>query len=53
MRKILLALVTMTFASSFAVPTFAGVLTAKNKQECEQAGGVWLDSQHKCAAQKQ
>lgn len=53
MRKILMALVAMAFATSLAAPSFAAVLTAKNKQECEQAGGVWLDSQHKCAAKKQ
>lgn len=53
MRKMLLGLVTMAFAASFAAPSFAAVLTAKNKQECEQAEGVWLDSQHKCAAKKQ
>jgi hypothetical protein len=53
MRKILLALVTLAFAASFAAPSFADILTAKNKQECQQAGGVWLSSQHKCAAKKQ
>lgn len=52
MKKILLAFVTLTFVSSFAAPSFASVLTAKNKQECEQAGGVWLDKDHKCAAKK-
>ena len=53
MRKILLALMAMAFATSLAAPSFAAILTAKNKRECEQAIGVWLDSQHKCAAKKQ
>jgi uncharacterized lipoprotein YddW (UPF0748 family) len=52
MKKSLLAFVTLAFVTSFAAPSFAAVLTAKNKQECEQAGGVWLDKDHKCAAKK-
>jgi hypothetical protein len=52
MKKILLAFVTLAFATSFAAPTFATVLTAKNKKECEQAGGVWIDKEHKCGAKK-
>jgi hypothetical protein len=37
MKKVLLAIVTLAFASSLATPSFATVLTAKNNQECKQA----------------
>ena len=38
---------------SFTAPAFAGVLTAKDKTDCEKAGGVWIDKTQKCGAKKQ
>jgi hypothetical protein len=52
MKKILLAFVTLAFATSFAAPGFAAITDAKNKAECEKAGGVWIDKDNKCGAKK-
>ena len=53
MKRLISALVALAFATSFAAPSFAGVLDAKNKQECEKAGGVWIDKDNRCGAKKQ
>jgi hypothetical protein len=53
MKKLLLAFIGLTIATAFTAPAFAGILDAKNKAECEKAGGVWLEKDHKCGAKKQ
>jgi hypothetical protein len=52
MKRLLLAFVTLAFATAFTAPAFAGILDAKNKAECEKAGGVWIEKDHKCGAKK-
>jgi hypothetical protein len=53
MKRLLLALVALTVATAFTAPAFAGILDAKNKADCEKAGGVWIDKENKCGAKKQ
>ena len=53
MKRLLLAFVTLAFATAFTAPAFAGVLTAKDKADCEKDGGVWIDKTQKCGAKKQ
>jgi hypothetical protein len=50
MKRLLLAFIGLTVAAAFTIPAFAGVHDAKNKAECEKAGGVWIDN--KCGAKK-
>jgi len=35
-----LAFIGLTIATAFTAPAFAGILDAKNKADCEKAGGV-------------
>jgi hypothetical protein len=53
MKKLLMAFVTLAVASAFTAPAFAGILDAKNKADCEKAGGVWIAKDNKCGAKKQ
>jgi hypothetical protein len=53
MKRLLLALTTLAVTTAFTAPAFAGILDAKNKADCEKAGGVWVDKDHKCGAKKQ
>jgi hypothetical protein len=53
MKRLLLAFITLAFATAFTSPAFAGVLDAKNKTECEKAGGVWIEKDNKCGAKKE
>jgi hypothetical protein len=53
MKRLLLAFVTLAVATAFTAPAFAGILDAKNKTECEKAGGVWVEKDNKCGAKKQ
>jgi hypothetical protein len=53
MKRLLLAFIGLAVAAAFTVPAFAGIHDAKNKTECEKAGGVWIDKDHKCGAKKQ
>ena len=53
MKRLLLAFVTLAVATAFTAPAFAGILDAKNKTECEKAGGVWVEKDKKCGAKKQ
>jgi hypothetical protein len=48
MKRLLLAFVSLAVATAFIAPAFAGIKDAKNKTECEQAGGVWIDKDQKC-----
>jgi hypothetical protein len=34
-------------------PAFAGIRDAKNKADCEKAGGVWVEKDNKCGVKKQ
>jgi hypothetical protein len=51
--KTLISTLTVALALAFTGPAFAGILDAKNKAECEKAGGVWVEKDHKCGAKKQ
>jgi hypothetical protein len=53
MKKLLMAFVTLAVATAFSAPSFAGILDAKNKADCEKAGGVWVEKDNKCGAKKQ
>jgi hypothetical protein len=53
MKKLLSAFIALIVATAFTAPAFAGILDAKNKADCEKAGGVWIDKEHKCGAKKQ
>jgi len=53
MKRLLLAFIGLTIATAFTAPAFAGILGAKNKADCEKAGGVWVEKDHKCGAKKQ
>jgi hypothetical protein len=48
MKRLLLAFVSLAVATAFTAPAFAGIKDAKNKTECEQAGGVWIEKDQKC-----
>jgi hypothetical protein len=52
MKKLLLLFIGLTVATAFA-PAFAGIRDARNKAECEKAGGTWIDKDNKCGAKKQ
>jgi hypothetical protein len=53
MKSIVSMIVTLGLAVAFTAPAFAGILDAKNKAECEKAGGVWVEKDNKCGAKKQ
>ena len=53
MKRLLLVFIGLTVATAFAAPAFAGIHDAKNKTDCEKAGGVWIDKDKKCGAKKQ
>lgn len=50
MKRLLLAFITLAAAAALTVPAFAGLKDAKNKAECEKAGGVWVEKDDKCGA---
>jgi hypothetical protein len=50
MKKLILAFITLVAATTFTAPAFAGMKDAKNKTECEQAAGVWIEKDNKCGA---
>jgi len=52
MKRLLLAFVTLAFATAFTAPAFAAVLTAKDKADCEKAGGVWDAATNTCSEKK-
>ena len=53
MKRLLLVFIGLTVATAFTALAFAGIRDAKNKSECEKAGGVWIDKDNKCGAKKQ
>ena len=53
MKSIVSMIVGLGLAVAFIAPAFAGILDAKNKAECEKAGGVWVEKDNKCGANKQ
>ena len=52
MKRLLVAFVTLAFATAFTAPAFAGILDAKDKAECEKAGGVWDAATSTCSEKK-
>ena len=52
MKRLFLVFVTLAFATAFTAPAFADILDAKNKAECEKAGGIWIEKDHKGGAKK-
>jgi hypothetical protein len=52
MRKLVSMILALGLAVAFTAPTFAAITDAKNKAECEKAGGVWVDKDKKCGAKK-
>jgi hypothetical protein len=50
MKRLILAFIILAAATAFTSPAFAGIKDAKNKAECEQAGGVWIEKDNKCGA---
>ena len=53
MQRLLLLFISLTVATALTAPAFAGILDAKNKADCEKAGGVWIDKENKCGAKKE
>jgi len=53
MKRLLLAVIALTVATAFTAPAFAGIRDAKNKADCEKAGGVWVEKDNKCGVKKQ
>jgi hypothetical protein len=53
MKRLLLALIALTVATALTGPAYAGIRDAKNKAECEKAGGVWVEKDNKCGVKKQ
>jgi hypothetical protein len=41
------------YCNRLRCPVFAGLKDAKNKAECEKAGGVWIEKDNKCGAKVQ
>ena len=53
MKRLLLTFAILVIATASAAPVFAGLKDAKNKAECEKAGGVWIEKDKKCGAKVQ
>jgi hypothetical protein len=53
MKRLLLTFAILAVATAFTAPVFAGLKDAKNKAECEKAGGVWIEKDNKCGAKVQ
>ena len=53
MKRLLLAFITLAAATALTAPAFAGLKDAKNKAECEKAGGVWVEKDNKCGVKKE
>src|SRR5262245_56209286 len=47
MRRVLWTFTILAVATAFTGPVFAGLKDAKNKSECEKAGGVWIEKDNK------
>ena len=53
MKRLLLTFAFLAIATAFTAPVFAGLKDAKNKAECEKAGGVWIEKDNKCGVKGQ
>jgi hypothetical protein len=53
MKRLFLTFAILAVATAFTAPVFAGLKDAKNKAECEKAGGVWIEKDNKCGAKGQ
>ena len=52
MKRLFSAFIMLAVAAAFTAPAYAGILYAKNKADCEKAGGVWVAKDNKCGAKK-
>jgi hypothetical protein len=52
MKRLLASFIMLAVATAFTAPAYAGILDAKNKTDCEKAGGVWVEKDNKCGAKK-
>ena len=51
--KVLLSSLALSLALGFAMPAFAGDVTAaKNAADCEKAGGAWDAAKNVCSEKK-
>ena len=48
MKRLFLTCAILAVATAFTAPGFAGLKDAKNKAECEKAGGVWIEKDNRC-----
>ena len=53
MKRLFLTCAILAVATAFTVPGFAGLKDAKNKAECEKAGGVWIEKDNRCGVKTQ
>jgi uncharacterized membrane protein len=53
MKPLLLTFAILAIATTFTAAAYAGLKDAKNKAECEKAGGVWIEKDNKCGAKGQ
>jgi hypothetical protein len=53
MKRFLWTIAILAVATAVTAPVFAGLKDAKNKTECEKAGGVWIEKDNKCGVKGQ
>jgi len=53
MKRLFLTFTILAVATAFTAPAFAGLKDAKNKSECEKAGGVWIEKDNRCGVKTQ
>jgi hypothetical protein len=53
MKRLFLTFAILAVATAFTAPGFAGLKDAKNKAECEKAGGVWIEKDNRCGVKTQ
>jgi hypothetical protein len=53
MKRLFLTFAILAVATAFTAPAFAGLKDAKNKSECEKAGGVWIEKDNRCGVKTQ
>jgi hypothetical protein len=53
MKRLLLTFAILAVATASPASVFAGLKDARNKAECEKAGGVWIEKDNKCGAKGQ
>ena len=53
MKRLFLTFAILAVATAFTGTGFAGLKDAKNKAECEKAGGVWIEKDNRCGVKTQ